>query len=123
MKKLLPAVVALLLFSCAKEDLRLNVRYTVTCRYCAVEFANADGITVRDTIIGAIQGLPGRVDTVPVPATWNTVRSEGGPYSITACKLVADTVHPEVLIRVHGDVRGDSANGTGCVTLSGTAHQ
>lgn len=91
MKRVLLWLLVGVLASCHKEDDRSDVRLTVTCQGCAIQYWDGDGTERRDTMIGDITYpyVDGVVqpDTVPGSLSWNVVLPEGARPRAIACPL------------------------------------
>lgn len=107
MKHALALLLVLVLFSCTKEEERLNVRASVTCRMCAFQ-VNHDGEVKSDTIIGTLaytgSGANMITDTIAATATHNFNAIKGSNIIVTACRLRADTSDGPITISVIGDI-------------------
>lgn len=106
----------LVLLSCTKEPQRKDVHLYATCRQCAIEFTDNQGLH-RDTILWNLTNHG--EDTLPNTGIWNIAFLDGNvKFNFKACPLRTDTF-TEVYIKAYGDIPMVEASADGeCATIS-----
>lgn len=112
----------LLLASCKKDPVRVDVSYGAQCRMCAVEYITGDGDIRRDTIIGRFDWSGSVVDTLQGTGQWNVVLDAGDRLYIRACHLRSDSVDGAITVTTNvGDSQGSL--GGACASIDRAVHQ